>query len=142
MTMTVPKTETEQLFGDLDRPSLVGLSYILRHPDTWPKGFKWNYDNCTACAIGLAHRLWKDDIGPLRGFNADWCAGASIMARELAMPFAKALQIFYYANERERTRKKCFGLISIVDTVCIEREAVTPEMVADDIDSFLAGQRG
>ena len=36
-------TETEALFQDLSKPSLHALSYALRHPDTWPEGFVWDY---------------------------------------------------------------------------------------------------
>ena len=27
----------------LARPSVEGLIYALRHPDTWPAGFRFNY---------------------------------------------------------------------------------------------------
>lgn len=41
-------------------PTLATLSYALRHPELWPAGFKWNYDLCQSCAIGLVFRMWPD----------------------------------------------------------------------------------
>src|ERR1700688_4675131 len=40
-------------------PSLENLSYILRHREWWPDGFRWNflYENC--CAIELCKQLWN-----------------------------------------------------------------------------------
>lgn len=81
MTVTTPalssKTETERLFANLDKPSLHALSYALRHPDTWPEGFMWNYNQCHQCAMGLAHQLWNIQ-------EAAVTDGASIMARSSA----------------------------------------------------------
>jgi hypothetical protein len=75
------KTETEALFCDLDKPSLHALSYALRHPDTWPRSFVWDYKKCDQCAMGLAHGLW----GTIAETTPD--TGASVMAREFAIPF-------------------------------------------------------
>jgi hypothetical protein len=46
---------------DLDKPSLRGLAYVLRHPELWPSDFVWEFSDCDACAMGLAFRLW--DLG-------------------------------------------------------------------------------
>ena len=43
---------------DLSVPSLENLAYALRHRETWPLGFRWNYCSAYGCAIGLAERLW------------------------------------------------------------------------------------
>jgi hypothetical protein len=43
---------------DLTVPSLANLSYILRHPETWPENFKWDYRRFDSCAVGLASRRW------------------------------------------------------------------------------------
>lgn len=40
------------------KPSLRGLSYALRHPETWPAGFEFDYGDCKRCAIGLIFKLW------------------------------------------------------------------------------------
>lgn len=37
--------------------TLADLSWRLRHPETWPAGFAWDYGRCASCAIGLAWRL-------------------------------------------------------------------------------------
>lgn len=37
--------------------TLADLSQRLRHPETWPEGFVWDYGDCASCAIGLAWRL-------------------------------------------------------------------------------------
>ena len=40
----------------VDQP-LRQLSHALRHPETWPPGFVFNYRRSKTCAIGLAHEL-------------------------------------------------------------------------------------
>ena len=42
--------------------TLRDLSFALRHPDTWPKDFDWNYSDCHKCAMGLSYRLWPQQI--------------------------------------------------------------------------------
>ena len=63
---------------DLSKPSIAALSYALRHRETWPKDFKWNFFCCTTCAMGLAARLWTQ----LRPFHENIGAnlGVSISA--------------------------------------------------------------
>ena len=41
--------------------SLRGLSYALRHPETWPPGFRWKFFDCNRCATGLAVELMMAD---------------------------------------------------------------------------------
>lgn len=115
--------EAERLFTNLDKPSLHGLSYALRHPDTWPEGFVWDYSDCKQCAMGLAHQLWESEI-PQVGNTRD----PSVMARKFAMPYEKAEQIFFATHKYNRH----YGVFprSI--------DSVTPEMVADQIDAYLA----
>lgn len=127
--------EAQALFQDLDKPSLHALSYALRHPDTWPKGFVWDYSKCDQCAMGLAHALWGEIIPDAHRYD-----GATIMAREFAIPYSAAESIFlakgynawcptsvvtsgrlWWKREKYRTDLK----------------AVTPEMVADQIDLYL-----
>lgn len=50
---------------DLSRPSLRGLSYLLRHKELWPVGFEWDFGNCDRCAMGLAFSIWN--LGELGG---------------------------------------------------------------------------
>lgn len=117
------RTETEKLFA-LDKPSLENLSYVLRHPDMWPEGFIWNFNHCDSCAMGLAHSLWS----AIPSTNRD--TGSSIMARSFAMPHEDANLIFMSA----RGKKKILGFIP---STPYNRD-VTPEMVADQIDKYLA----
>lgn len=115
MKMELVKSfEAEQLFVDLDKPSLRGLSFVLRNPDTWPKGFEWNYDRCSNCAMGLSVRLWKEIKG-------DWIADMAIGFR---MSFRAANEIFVKASNTRGWGD--------------DRHRITPEMVADDIDAYLA----
>lgn len=37
--------------------TLESLAWRLRHPETWPEGFEWDYAKCSRCAMGLAYRL-------------------------------------------------------------------------------------
>lgn len=137
-----PGSETESLFIDLDRPSLAALSYILRHPDTWPKDFIWNFGDCYQCAMGLAHRLWKQ----IPRSSSE--TGATIMAREFAIPYGVALNIFLadYGHAEwlpRRVEHKTEGRLwwkKEISTSHRDYDAVTPEMVADQIDAFLKGQ--
>lgn len=135
---TTPKTETERLFSDLSKPSLHVLSYALRHPDTWPEGFIWNYNKCDQCAMGLAHQLWSSIPATTPS------TGASIMAREFAMPFTAAQNIFLAEGGwmPKRTREVTSGRLFWKKTVQVpsgyeSAKAVTPEMVADQIDAYL-----
>ena len=133
-TITTKQTETEALFSGLDRPSLHGLSYALRHPDTWPKEFVWDYSKCTQCAMGLAHALWKQ-IPPTNRKN-----GASVMAREFAIPYAEALSIFLAQGDngwcpyQSVTEGRMWWK---KERHLTDLQAVTPEMVADQIDKYL-----
>ena len=53
------KMEPEKSF--IPGKSLLGLSYSLRHPETWPMGFEWKFTNCRRCAMGLAFELAMAD---------------------------------------------------------------------------------
>lgn len=43
----------------LATPSIDALIYALRHPETWPEGFEWDYSDCDHCALGVAMCLWN-----------------------------------------------------------------------------------
>lgn len=133
MADTMQSTETTRLFKNLDRPSLHVLSYALRHPDTWPQGFVWDFDDCMQCGMGLAHLLWANSqIGDTAiGDDTEYKEWISIMARQFSMPYGKAHEIFFGGAYRE---PRYFGLSSTE----IPRDRVTPEMVADQIDKYLA----
>ncbi len=42
----------------LSVPSLENLAYVLRHRETWPRGFEWDYRFGPSCAIGLSAETW------------------------------------------------------------------------------------
>lgn len=139
--------EQEKLFADLDKLSLHALSYALRHPDTWPEGFVWNYHRCESCAMGLAHQLWKSKVPITCPDN-----GASRMAHTFAMPYEAAKSIFLGMEGSEAadwmpgeaiTQTKNTGHLwwkksSTTTHYFSDHVAVSPEMVADQIDAYLA----
>ena len=96
--------------------SLANLSNILRHRDMWPEGFRWYFGTCQSCAMGLAFQLWggapNDKLRVVDNVDA--------IARLLEMPEEVANSIFN-------------GLYDSVRSTLI-----TPEMVADAIDEYLA----
>lgn len=103
---------------DLRKPSLAGLSYLLRHRELWPAGFSWNFSGCHSCAMGLAHRTWANSLW--RRFTTGLrYPDAPSMQRVFGISEHNTLQFFYYGY----------------DTA-----SVTPEMVADKIDAYLAGR--
>jgi hypothetical protein len=121
--------EAEALFRDLDKPSLHALSYVLRHPDTWPEDFFWDYTGYDTCAMGLAHAVWKKHVPePPREYGK----GASQMARAFKMPFDKAGNIFFHGASAYRYQ------LGPLKLWLRPYGSITPEMVADAIDQYLA----
>lgn len=108
---------------DLDNPSLEALSLVLRHREMWPKGFSWSYSSCRRCSMGLASRLWKE----FRLSRAIDCATGSArgIAKLLGLTEEDSANIFINAAETRGWS---------VSQMC----KITPEMVADDIDAYLA----
>jgi hypothetical protein len=111
----------------IDKPSLVGLAYSLRHPETWPKGFTWHYNDCRRCAMGLAATLWQlDQPKPQPGTNQTH--HYSWAAREFAIPLGDAMTLFKKVRPPFALRHP-FARRDIGD--------VLPEHVADAIDRYL-----
>lgn len=134
---TGKQTEAEKLFADLDKPSLHGLSYALRHPDVWPKNFTWDYTRCETCAMGLAHQLWNEI--PAHHKSRDHNGGSTKMAKAFAIPFTAAKNIFFgYGGWTPYTPTTTGHLWWKKTTNLSDLENVTPEMVADQIDKYLA----
>ena len=79
------KMEPEKSF--IPGKSLRGLSYALRHPETWPQGFEWKFVNCNRCAMGLAVELMMVDRPT---------PGAMIAA--FGIPEREAVEIFCMGN--------------------------------------------
>ena len=129
---TKTKDEKTALFDDLNRPSLHALSYVLRQPHMWPRNFHWNYSNCETCAMGLAHLLWHSIP------SATQEDGASIMAREFAIPFGISRSIFLGGTWTPIKIEVTGALWWKQEIHSYNFERVTPEMVADQIDAYLA----
>ncbi|MDE2101599.1 MAG: hypothetical protein KGL39_30415 [Patescibacteria group bacterium] len=106
--MSTPSDRTAAL---LATPSLEALSYALRHPETWPKGFVWSYMLCPSCAMGLSAKLWKRAEG--------W--DDESLALMLKMDEETATRIFY----------------GVSDSLKIPMKNVTTDHVADAIDAYL-----
>lgn len=76
------QTETETK-PDLSKPSLEGLSWLLRHKEEWPRLWNWDFNyvsretHCgtAGCAIGLAWHQWGecpfDDLRRQFGMGQD-----------------------------------------------------------------------
>jgi hypothetical protein len=47
---------------DLDKPTVAGLIYLLRHQELWPAGFEWNVFEHDKCAIGLMQVYWNIQV--------------------------------------------------------------------------------
>ena len=115
---------------DMTKPSLHALSYALRHPDTWPRGFSWNYRNCNRCAMGLAGLLWES----LSISGDDYEDAVSDVARGFALPYCEARSMFL--GDGTWAPRSVKGHLWWKESE-INFAAVTPEMVADQIDAYL-----
>ena len=106
-----------------EKPTLSGLSYLLRHEDLWPPGFEWNFRYGDQCAMGLASRVWpayypadeKLSVCTMRAFN---------------LTRLRLMTIFI--------SKAGKGLRS--DGLFSRMSSVKPEQVADHIDRYISKQ--
>jgi hypothetical protein len=90
--------------------SLSGLSYALRHPETWPPGFEFDYIHDKTCAMGLAYRVGMIDE-----------------------PHAEAMmRAFGIRRHCDAFTMFCSGY------GCTRKSEITADMVADRIDAYLA----
>lgn len=105
-----PEWEKKQLL-DLSKPSLQALSYVLRHRELWPEGFKWDFTLCTNCAMGLTSKLWNV-----------YAYDPYKIGEELGISGEQAQDFFCIVNAWVKGKPS----------------AVTPEMVAEQIDLYLA----
>ena len=101
------------------------LAYLLRHPEKWPEGHVWSFtkmwqeQECgtTGCAFGLVE--WK------------WGRGAYDFKKlDLGIGGYKNEAAIFGTDHNDAT--KCYG---------VGMEQVTPTMVADAIDFYLATGR-
>ena len=145
MTDTIKKERqaVQDWLQDASKPSLENLSYALRHPETWPQGFAWDYRHCDSCAMGLAHQLWG--LFPKTecvSYDPDHLALKSEVARELAMPYEDVKDIFFGSGDSYPSITIVKGHLWWKKTRQRTNNAsVTPEMVADEIDAYIARQK-
>jgi len=124
--------EVEALSRITDRPNLHALVYALRHPETWPANFVWDYGDCAQCAIGLSLRLW-----PQLKLPKGQLAQETWIAREMAMSHRQAKAIFFYLG-REKTVMVKTGWFRSITKRVYDRRCVTADDVADAFDRYLA----
>ncbi len=98
----------------LDRPSMRALAYVLRHRETWPSEFVWDFATCGNCAMGLSYALWHKLEHP----TAAWFGG---VAELLRIPARDAFENFVESNRWSD----------------LKRPKITPEMIADEVDLYL-----
>lgn len=119
-------------------PSLSMLSHFLRDKDLWPKGFIWDYSNCTTCAMGLAVEMFNltlgnDEMGC--PFPAQTYLHA--MLETFGLKENEARKIFTQLGSPERGIN---FLWRDIGEVIRNHKQITPEQVADAIDAYLAKQ--
>jgi hypothetical protein len=107
----------EELPVNLDKPTLEGLIYLLRHPDLWPVGFSWFYPDCMRCAMGLSYFMWKNS-----GISHPILGTSQTVGRHFDLDEYQSKNAFLGATWRLHK----FPLTK-----------VTPEMVADLLESYL-----
>ena len=141
--ITTATTEKQRLFGDLSKPSLVALSYCLRHPETWPEDFVWDYSKCQQCAMGLAHQLWSQAIPAAVIKSNDSETIISLLAKRFSMSYTDARDVFFDATCKRHVRitsvkTSLFWTASaVVSYKAAKLQDITPDMIADDIDAIL-----
>jgi hypothetical protein len=106
--------ETRDMSKRENKPSIGALAFILRHKELWPKGFVWDYNACTTCAMGIAQRLWPEQIE--HGWDT---------AKVLGMSRADARRIFEGGDHRLWYRARRYI------------EGIRPENIADLLDEVL-----
>lgn len=107
------------------RLTLADLSWRLRNPGTWPLGFRWDYDNCNQCAMGLAWQLSGGKKNPFGELTFEQSLKLTMAA--LADAELKDHDAFREIFSRLHARKHIFS-----------RMDITPYHVADAIDGYLA----
>ncbi len=100
---------------DLTRPSLEGLSWLLRHREAWPEGHVWDYSCGESCALGIGRKQWPDFV------RRESITPGGDMTRTLGVDMYTGSRMFSL---------RAYQPVGDLD--------VTPEMVADRIDQYIA----
>lgn len=126
------RTPEECLLPSLDTPSLEGLSWMLRHPEKWPKTFEWYYGNCRTCAMGLANKLWGLTE------SESLVEYMRVMPKALGIHGRSAERIFLGRYGKHIASWVPIGVDPRTGEEYGDSRFITPEMVADEIDAYLA----
>lgn len=118
--MPFDKLPCIEVSPDLSKASLEGLSWLLRHKERWPRNHEWNFGwllheaecGTAGCALGIAQLVWcAEGLKP-------W--GVIGWGEYFGLWDEEAYHIFEHF------------------TYPCPASAVTPTMVADRIDAYLA----
>jgi hypothetical protein len=117
-----------------DKPSLAALSYALRHPEMWPKGFEWDYSFCHSCAMGLTVQLWPHIVSSYPSIDSG--SNNFYLWKTKLQPFVgisdrRFDDIFMNLNRRLFDPDENKSWLATAGDV-------KPEYVADAIDAYLA----
>ena len=107
--------DTKEPSIDRTEPTLRDLAYVLRHEETWPEGFRWDYRYADHCGIGLCVQLYGKSPASFDEFSGDYDGESVNSIFNTPVKWYKAPLDCY--SERMRM--------------------ITPEVVADRIDAYL-----
>lgn len=110
---------------DLSKPSLRALSYMLRHKELWPVGFRWYFGSCKSCAMGLANELWAKESGWKDSIFDDFDIRWGTIKDNFPTDF---VQDVFFGSKFDRDY--------IGDHIEVLYKGITPEMIADEIDNY------
>ncbi len=106
--------ESAPRIPDLSQPTLEGLSFLLRNRRLWPADFEWFYPSHNQCALALGSRFWgSDNFEDAPFWPEDPDQGDRLIRIFFALPRGTGMRY----------------------------EDVTPGMVADAIDEYLAKEK-
>lgn len=112
--------DNEAFLRESDTPSLERLSYVLKHPETWPPGFQWDFSFCDTCALGLAREM----------FDLDFACSDNV-AKAIGISHDDAYRIFIQMDGKKFPWYKMFP----------GPRDVTPQMVAKQLDEIIAKRK-
>lgn len=112
------------------RLSYAQLSRRLRAHD-FPEGFEWDFNDCWSCAMGLALSLKHGQVM------------THSLLIQLTRNYTTGDAVKMYLTDGKRMDYMVFEQIfwSIRGKPVLAHRDVTPEMVADEIDAWLAEQK-
>lgn len=119
--------------------SLPRLSFLLRHRELWPSQFRWNYGNFDNCAVSLARSYWFiPAVGVIPSRN---------LYHYFGLDRASYQNIFIGGGDWVPLKSRLMTFLTWAFPTMSWKSArkdlsqVTPEMVADQIDLYLASPK-